>query len=112
MITDTDTRPTSKWVISILIGLLFLLFSIPSAYSLSNRLLNSFSIDTITGADGLPSIAGLLIHTSLFILAVFLILVFKEINATTNQHREIKIEKPPTERINLNQLHSQPNNLS
>lgn len=66
--------PTSKdkWIISVISALLFLLIASPFMYMLTNRLTNSFGM--ITSIGGCPNIAGLIIHTLVFLLIVRLLM--------------------------------------
>lgn len=60
-----------KWWFSIILGLLFLLLSLPSVYSISRRIIGSCS----TGGTSVKSgLAPLLIHSIIFALIVRLIL--------------------------------------
>jgi len=54
-----------KWIVSIVLGLLFVLLSLPFLYNITNRFTNSF---------GTPSYMGIIIHGIIFVLIVRLLL--------------------------------------
>jgi len=62
-----------KWQISVLSGLIFLLISSPVLYSLTNSLFQVFGI-TLANENGCPTIAGLVIHTFVFVLVTRLLM--------------------------------------
>jgi hypothetical protein len=67
--------PTSgqKWWAAVLLGLIFLVLSSPSFYTLSNGLARTIGGPFTLGERG-PTLWGLLVHTLLFVLVVRLIL--------------------------------------
>jgi hypothetical protein len=68
-ITEKD-----KWVISIIGGILFLIVSMPSMYDLTNMVGKRMGIEYAT--KGGPTVAGLIVHTIVFILLFRLVLVW------------------------------------
>jgi hypothetical protein len=67
--------PTSgqKWWISILLGIVFALLCNPIAYAITNLMTTGLGgLPTIVGLG--PTIAGVLIHTLLFVLVVRIII--------------------------------------
>jgi len=62
-----------KWILSLIAGLLFMIISSPYFYGLTNYFTSSFGFD-IAGAtkgwEGCPNLAGLIIHSILFVLIV------------------------------------------
>lgn len=58
-----------KWVIALISGLLFMLISSPYFYRLTNMFTSRFGL-TIASNTGCPNLAGLVIHTVVFILIV------------------------------------------
>lgn len=61
-----------KWWFSVILGLLFLLLSLPSVYSISRRIIGSCSTYGTTSTKS--GLAPLLIHSIIFMLIVRLIL--------------------------------------
>jgi hypothetical protein len=58
-----------KWLIAIILGIIFLIVSIPIIYNLTNTLLSKINIHT-TNKKGLPTPFGLVLHTLIFIIIV------------------------------------------
>ena len=69
----------SKNIIFLLfITILFLLLSLPYTYNLSNDLLQNIGINT--SASGCPNIVGILVHSIVFFIIVFLLFVVTKEN--------------------------------
>ena len=65
-----------KWLISIAVGLLFVIISLPWTYSLTNSVTASFA-PTLSGTStSAITPFGYILHTIVFILVTRLILVF------------------------------------
>ncbi len=62
-----------KWIVSMIGGLLFLLISSPFLYEAVDALTSTFGLK-IAGDQGCPNLAGLILHTSVFILVVRLLM--------------------------------------
>lgn len=62
-----------KWVVAIIIGILFLLFASPFTYTLTNGFFESIGLTLSTHA-GCPYMSGLLVHMILFILVARLLM--------------------------------------
>ena len=58
-----------KWIISLIGGLLFLLIASPFLYEAVNALTSTFGLK-IADRDGCPNLAGIVLHTLVFILVV------------------------------------------
>lgn len=58
-----------KWLIAIVLGIIFLIVSIPIIYNLSNTLFSKINLRT-TYDNGLPTPFGLVLHTLIFIIIV------------------------------------------
>jgi hypothetical protein len=59
---------TKEWCISIFSGLIFLILNKKGTYQFTNRILSKFNI--VTAIGGCPTMAGVLIHTLVFILLI------------------------------------------
>lgn len=78
-------------LISLLIALLYIIFSLPKSFVLSNSIFKSTGLKmTFDNAPGIPTFYGILLHSFVFMLIVFLILKLKIRPA----EKTIKIEKP------------------
>lgn len=77
---------------SLILGLLFFILTLPFTYEQSNLLLHN----RITHSDrqGLPTLLGSLVHTLVFVVLAFGLLVWKTERVTPEE--KIKIEKPET----------------
>lgn len=62
-----------KWVISLIGGLLFLIIASPFLYEAVNALTSSFGL-VIADRDGCPNLAGIVLHTCIFIVVVRLLM--------------------------------------
>lgn len=60
-----------KWIVSIILGFLFLILSSPFMYTISNGLFSTLGIKT-SNLEGLPNGIGLILHGILFTLIVYL----------------------------------------
>ena len=58
-----------KWLIAILLGIIFLIVSIPIIYRFSNTIFSKINLNT-TDRNGIPTPFGLLLHTIIFIIIV------------------------------------------
>jgi hypothetical protein len=58
-----------KWLISIILGMLFLILISPIAFRFSNSIF-SFVRFPLTSRAGVPNIRGLVVHTVVFIILV------------------------------------------
>jgi len=69
-IKDCEKLYTSKdrWTVAIFAGLLFMLLSSPFLYSILSNLFSLVNLETAVGSC--PTMLGLLIHTTVFILIV------------------------------------------
>lgn len=69
------TQPTSaqKWWASVLLGFIFTIISSPLAYYITSTVTTSLGGISLIDGTG-PNLAGLLIHTIIFILVIRLIL--------------------------------------
>lgn len=73
---DCETKvytSKDKWVVSIISGLLFLLIASPFMFQVVNGMTSSFGL-TIASPGGCPNMAGLVLHTVVFILVVRLLM--------------------------------------
>lgn len=64
--------PAQKWLAAIVVGILFLLFSAPFVYQLTNALFAPLGLNTIV--SGRPTWGGLIIHAILFVLLLRLLM--------------------------------------
>ena len=64
----------TKWLVSAIAALLFLIISAPLTYKLTDKVTNLMGFNTTDG--GGASIYGLLIHTVVFFLVLRLILIW------------------------------------
>lgn len=62
-----------KWIISLIGGLLFLLIASPFLYEAVDALTSSFGLK-IANNDGCPNLAGITLHTAVFIFVVRLLM--------------------------------------
>ncbi len=62
-----------KWIVAIIVGLLFLLIASPFFYNAINSLTSSFGL-VIVDADGCANIGGLLLHSIIFVLIIRLLM--------------------------------------
>jgi len=62
-----------KWIVSLISGLLFLLIASPVMFSAVNELTRMFGL-TIAGPGGCPNMAGLIVHTLVFVVIVRLMM--------------------------------------
>ena len=62
-----------KWYLSLVAGLLFLIIAAPFTFRLTDSLFGLFGLHVVE--DGCPTIAGLLIHTVVFILITRLLMM-------------------------------------
>lgn len=62
-----------KWIVSIILGFLFLILSSPFMYTITNGLFSTLGIKT-SNLKGLPNGVGLIIHGILFMLVVYLLI--------------------------------------
>jgi len=62
-----------KYVIATIIGVVFLILSLPFVYRLTNRLFSFSGLRTIKNT-GVPNLFGLIVHTIVFILIVRLLM--------------------------------------
>ena len=63
---------TEKWMISIMSGLLFFLIASPYLYSIVNELVGLAGVST--AKNGCPNLAGLILHSIVFVLIVRLMM--------------------------------------
>lgn len=78
-----------KLYISILVSILYVLLSLPCAYSFTDKLLKSSYIrTTFDNCPGLPTVSGSIIHGIFFMGITYIVLIFKE-----KEVPRIKIEK-------------------
>lgn len=59
-----------KFIVSILAGLLFLLFASPFMFTLTNKLLSPVGLTT-SSSDGCPTVAGLIVHSVVYIVVTY-----------------------------------------
>jgi hypothetical protein len=62
-----------KWIVSLIGGLLFLLIASPFLYEAVDSLTSSFGLK-IADRDGCPNLAGVILHTGIFIVVVRLLM--------------------------------------
>jgi hypothetical protein len=62
---------TQKWISAVVLGLIFAVISSPAMYSITSSLASEGTLYVKTGG---PTMAGLLLHTVVFILIVRLIM--------------------------------------
>lgn len=62
-----------KWVVSMVGGLLFLLIASPFFYEAVDSLTSSFGLK-IADRDGCPNLAGVILHTCIFVVVVRLLM--------------------------------------
>ena len=60
-----------KWIVSIILGMLFLILSSPFMYTITNGLLSTLGINS-ANPNGRPNIIGLIVHGIIFTLIVYL----------------------------------------
>lgn len=65
-----------KWSISLALGLLFVVISLPWTYEATNYIFKNLRLNTISSLDSNLTIAGIVIHFIVFTLLARLILVF------------------------------------
>ena len=58
-----------KWIVALIAGLLFLLFSSPFLYETVNSLTSSFGLNIVDGKKGCPNLGGLVLNSTLYLLA-------------------------------------------
>lgn len=73
VICDKPYSSSDKWTASFMLGLLFLLVSSPFTYSLTNTITKGVGF-AISDSQGCPNLAGLILHTIVFILLLRLML--------------------------------------
>jgi hypothetical protein len=73
MICASFVTDEQKWRISVLSGLIFLLLSSPLLYQFTSSIAECVGVK-LANAVGCPSVAGLLVHTVVFILIVKLLM--------------------------------------
>lgn len=64
----------TKWLLALITAAVFLLFSLPYTYDLTNLVVSLTGMETTVG--GGPTVYGLILHTLVVFLVVRLILVF------------------------------------
>lgn len=71
----STTAPTSgqKWWAAVLLGLVFAIVSSPTAYNITSAASEAMGGTRVSYGSG-PTVAGLLIHTAIFIIIVRIIL--------------------------------------
>lgn len=62
-----------KWIMAIIVGLLFILMASPYLFSVINNCTSMFGV-TLSSQDGRPTIAGLAINAILFMFIIRLLL--------------------------------------
>ena len=62
-----------KWLIAVIIGVLFLILAAPLIFKFSNVIFKPLKLPTIK-ENGMPTIFGLLLHTIVFILILRLLM--------------------------------------
>lgn len=78
-----------KVYISLLLSILFIVLSLPSTFSWSDKLLKRMKIrTTFDNCPGLPTVLGSIVHGLLFLIIAYIILSNKDPNVP-----RIKIEK-------------------
>lgn len=73
VICDKPYSSSDKWTASIMLGLLFLLVSSPFMYGLTNKITSAVGFQ-ISDAQGCPNLAGMILHTLVFIIVLRLML--------------------------------------
>jgi hypothetical protein len=73
VICDKPYSSSDKWTASFMLGILFLLVSSPFAYSLTNSIAKGAGF-VMADSQGCPNLAGMILHTILFILLLRLML--------------------------------------
>jgi hypothetical protein len=63
---DRPYTSTDKWNVSIMAGLMFMLFSSPYSFSLTNKVTSGFGLEIANG-NGVPNLAGVLLHGGAFV---------------------------------------------
>lgn len=63
-----------KWQVSLLSGLIFMLVSSPMLYSLMDSIIEPLLGIDLSSKKGCPTMAGLLLHTIVFVLIVRLLM--------------------------------------
>lgn len=69
---DSENKPPDnieKWLIAIMLGVIFLIVAAPLIFKFSNQIFNYINIHTLN-PDGRPSVMGWIIHTVIFIIIV------------------------------------------
>jgi TRAP-type mannitol/chloroaromatic compound transport system permease small subunit len=64
---------SDKWIVALIIGLLFLLIASPFMFTLVNTLTEALGLK-IADSDGCPNTAGLILHTLIFIVLLRLLM--------------------------------------
>ena len=62
-----------KWIVSLISGLLFMLIASPFLFATMNQLTETFGLN-IASKDGCPNMAGLILHTVVFVIIVRLMM--------------------------------------
>lgn len=73
VICDKPYSSSDKWTASFVLGILFLLVSSPFTYNLTNSITKGAGFE-IADSAGCPNLAGLILHTFVFILLLRLML--------------------------------------
>lgn len=67
---------SQKWMLALVMGLLFVLISLPYTYQLTNMLFKHVHLDTVSSGESNLTMVGILIHFVVFTLLARLILHF------------------------------------
>lgn len=62
-----------KWIIAVILGLVFALLAAPFTFRLTNALFSGFGVPTMDG-NGVPTLFGIALHALVFILIVRLLM--------------------------------------
>jgi hypothetical protein len=60
---------SEKWLIAIMLGVLFLILISPIAFRFSNSIFSRVRF-SLTSSEGVPNIRGIVVHTLVFIILI------------------------------------------
>lgn len=70
-----ENTSVDKWMIAVVAGLLFFLMATPYLFDITNAATMSIMRLQLTNSQGCPNMAGVMVHTLLFILIVRFLLI-------------------------------------
>lgn len=70
-----ENTSMDKWMIALVVGILFFLLASPYIFDATNTLTMSLMRLQLTNAPGCPNMAGVMIHAILFVLIIRFLLI-------------------------------------